>query len=175
MVNSTEYSPVSNVVFFDGVCAMCNRFVVWLLEQDRKNTLHFAPIQGATYSALRRRVVGLPEDVSTIVFAQMYILHHDTKSPTKYHAAAGIPVADDGADYVSTESPSAIFLRSTAVLKIMQTLGGFWAVVGLLGLLIPLPVRDYVYTLVARHRYRVFGTAEFCVMLSPEERARILP
>ena len=36
------------VIFFDGVCAMCNTFVDMILRIDRKQTFLFAPFQGTT-------------------------------------------------------------------------------------------------------------------------------
>ena len=35
-----------NVVFFDGVCLMCNATVKFLAGEDHKRTLYFAPLQG---------------------------------------------------------------------------------------------------------------------------------
>jgi predicted DCC family thiol-disulfide oxidoreductase YuxK len=36
------------IVFFDGVCAMCNSFIDFLLQHDRKKQMQFAPLQGST-------------------------------------------------------------------------------------------------------------------------------
>lgn len=36
------------VVFFDGVCALCNQAVQRLLKMDRQHRLKFAPLQGET-------------------------------------------------------------------------------------------------------------------------------
>ncbi len=36
------------IVFFDGVCALCNRFVNWVLAWDRTGVFRFAPLQGTT-------------------------------------------------------------------------------------------------------------------------------
>lgn len=40
------------VVFFDGVCGLCNRFVDFLIRNDRRRRLHFAPLQGKTAAEL---------------------------------------------------------------------------------------------------------------------------
>jgi predicted DCC family thiol-disulfide oxidoreductase YuxK len=68
----------------------------------------------------------------------------------------------------------AVYLRSTAVLKITASLGGFYRVASL-GLLIPLFLRDGIYRLVARYRYRLFGKRETCRIPSPAEAASLLP
>lgn len=42
-----EDSP-TNLLFFDGVCGLCNRTVDFLLPRDRKQKIWFAPLQGET-------------------------------------------------------------------------------------------------------------------------------
>ncbi len=41
-----------HIVFFDGVCGLCNKFVDFLLRHDRDKALLFAPLQGETSSKL---------------------------------------------------------------------------------------------------------------------------
>lgn len=36
------------VIFFDGVCGLCNHWIDFLLARDRKRLFHFAPLQGET-------------------------------------------------------------------------------------------------------------------------------
>ena len=36
------------VIFFDGVCGLCNRWVDFVLAHDRRCVFRFAPLQGAT-------------------------------------------------------------------------------------------------------------------------------
>ena len=47
------------VVFFDGVCGLCNRFVDWLLAWDDQQRYTLAPLQGTT---ARQRLEPLPLD-----------------------------------------------------------------------------------------------------------------
>jgi predicted DCC family thiol-disulfide oxidoreductase YuxK len=63
--------------------------------------------------------------------------------------------------------------RSTAVLRILSSLGGAWRLIGALRLC-PRPIRDAVYDWVARHRYGWFGKRETCRLPAPEERAVFL-
>ncbi len=37
-----------DIVFFDGVCGLCNAFVDFLLRHDRGKVLFFSPLQGRT-------------------------------------------------------------------------------------------------------------------------------
>ena len=66
-----------------------------------------------------------------------------------------------------------VFVRSDAALQIAQTFGGPWKLLGI-AKLIPRPIRDWVYRLIAKNRYRLFGRQEQCLMPTPEIRARFL-
>jgi predicted DCC family thiol-disulfide oxidoreductase YuxK len=60
----------TRLVLYDGVCVVCNRSVQWLLTADRKQRLHFAPLQGAAAAELRRRHPDIPTDIDTIVYVE---------------------------------------------------------------------------------------------------------
>jgi predicted DCC family thiol-disulfide oxidoreductase YuxK len=64
-------------------------------------------------------------------------------------------------------------LRSDAAIEVASRCGGLWKVVKVCKI-IPRPMRDWVYSFVARHRYRWFGRTEACLVPSPEIRARFL-
>lgn len=36
------------IIFFDGICGLCNRFVNFVMNRDKKKQLRFAPLQGIT-------------------------------------------------------------------------------------------------------------------------------
>lgn len=40
------------IIFFDGICGMCNTFVNLILRVDRKQTFLFAQLQGSTARAM---------------------------------------------------------------------------------------------------------------------------
>lgn len=66
-----------------------------------------------------------------------------------------------------------IYEKSTAALKIAKKLDGLWPV--LYGLIIiPKFIRDPIYDLIARNRYRWFGKKESCMIPGPEIRNRFL-
>lgn len=64
--------------------------------------------------------------------------------------------------------------RSGAMAQILMTIGGFWKLLGALLWLIPFPLRNLGYRLVARYRYRMFGKHEACRLPTVEERKRFL-
>jgi predicted DCC family thiol-disulfide oxidoreductase YuxK len=72
-------------------------------------------------------------------------------------------------------TPRKVYRKSSAVVRILFLLGGFWAVYGGLLWLIPRPLRNWGYGFVARRRYRIFGKKDACRMPTPDERARFLP
>lgn len=58
----------TRLVLFDGVCGFCDEAVRWLIERDPQARLHFAPLQGTTAAALRRRHPQIPDDLDTMVY-----------------------------------------------------------------------------------------------------------
>ncbi|MCP3144726.1 thiol-disulfide oxidoreductase DCC family protein [Pyxidicoccus xibeiensis] len=66
-----------------------------------------------------------------------------------------------------------VYERSTAALRVARKLPGAWKLFYAF-VVIPTPIRDAVYKLIARNRYRWFGKADACRMPTPELRARFL-
>lgn len=56
----------SSIVFFDGVCNLCNGFVDFLVRQDSKHVLRFASLQGKTSRELLGPGAG--EKLASVVF-----------------------------------------------------------------------------------------------------------
>lgn len=54
-----------------------------------------------------------------------------------------------------------VFKKSSAVIEIINELGGAWRLVKLL-LIIPQKLRDFFYDFFGRNRYRWFGKKELC-------------
>lgn len=66
-----------------------------------------------------------------------------------------------------------IYTQSTAVLRILRRMGGAWAL--LYGFIIlPKPIRDFFYNLVAKHRYKLFGRKDSCMLPTPGLKARFV-
>lgn len=66
-----------------------------------------------------------------------------------------------------------VLRNSDAALAILVGLGWPWRALAALRI-VPRPLRDWVYRLVARNRYRWFGKREQCFMPTPEQAGRIL-
>jgi predicted DCC family thiol-disulfide oxidoreductase YuxK len=68
---------------------------------------------------------------------------------------------------------SRCFTRSDAALRVAKHLSGGWSLLRILSL-VPKPIRDWGYTIIARNRYRWFGTHETCMVPSRDVLDRFL-
>jgi predicted DCC family thiol-disulfide oxidoreductase YuxK len=66
-----------------------------------------------------------------------------------------------------------VYLRSTAVLRIARRMTSPWRWAGVL-LVVPLPIRDAVYRVVAAIRHRLAGTSNACEVPPKEIRDRLI-
>ena len=66
-----------------------------------------------------------------------------------------------------------VYVRSTAALRIARGLRFPWPFAYAL-IAVPRPLRDWVYDVVARRRYRWFGKRDVCMAPTPELRDRFL-
>lgn len=133
------------LVFYDGSCGLCDKFVRFLLPRDRAGVLRFAPLQGD----LARR--------------SLEPLGHDPGQLDTVFVIAG------------WQSPrQRVLTRSRAILYAVSRLGRAWRVAARLGLLVPSPITDIVYAFIARQRYRLFGRFDTCPAPRPEWRQRFL-
>lgn len=149
MATATRFSLATlpdRLILFDGVCGLCNGWVDHILREDKRGLFYFSPLQGSTAKALREHFPGaIPEEISTLVLV-------DT----------------------SGLKPR-VWVRSEAVLRVhANLLDSPWRRLSLL-LALPAGLRDGIYRLIARVRYRLGGKRETCRVPTEAERARFLP
>jgi predicted DCC family thiol-disulfide oxidoreductase YuxK len=89
-------SGPTHLVLYDGVCALCNNSVAFLLRIDRAELLVFAPLQGETANVVLARHEAI-DATDTMVFVRDF----------------GTPE-----EKISTQS--------SGVLDALSVLGGFW-------------------------------------------------
>ena len=135
----------TTLVFYDGVCGLCDGFVRFLLKRDRDARFKFATLQGELARAVLPSHGIDPAELSSVVVVR------------------GWQSADER-----------VFTRSRAVLEAAASLGSAWSFAAALGHIVPQPLADLFYGLVARFRYRVFGQFETCPIPPPEWRDRFL-
>jgi len=82
-------------------------------------------------------------------------------------------IFDDLPDSVVLVDQAGIHTRSTAAIRIAQRLGFPWTLAAAL-IIVPRPLRDWLYALIARNRVRWFGSRNSCVIGTPENSGRFL-
>ncbi|WP_041768063.1 thiol-disulfide oxidoreductase DCC family protein [Pseudovibrio sp. FO-BEG1] len=60
-----------------------------------------------------------------------------------------------------------------ALVHVGERLGGIWKALRIL-MILPKPLRDRMYSVVARNRYKFFGRTDLCSTQDPELRKRLL-
>jgi len=65
------------------------------------------------------------------------------------------------------------YIKSRAGLLVFKELGGYWKLLYIF-ILIPRPLRDLVYDIIARNRYLIFGRREQCMVPTAETKDRFL-
>jgi len=115
-----------------------------------------------------------------------FILRHDHVKSARFAARDGVAgravrerhphlLKVDSLIWVETrEGRETPLVRSDSVLAIARYLGGGFALMAAVGGVVPRPLRDLAYDLVARVRRRLAFGGEACVLFTDEERARSL-
>jgi predicted DCC family thiol-disulfide oxidoreductase YuxK len=65
------------------------------------------------------------------------------------------------------------YMKSSAALKVAKNLDGLWKIVTI-GLVIPKPLRDFIYDIIARNRYKWFGKKDSCMLPPPSIKKRFI-
>ena len=149
MLRSKAQDPLhstegAHLILYDGVCGLCSRLVQFVIPCDVRGLFHFASLQSAAGRAALDPFGSRSDDLTTV-----YVLAH-YRNPT--------PVQ---------------LTKSRAALFVLTTLGWPWRAAGLL-YLVPAPLADRLYDVIARHRYRIFGRHEMCFLPEPAHRRRFI-
>lgn len=110
-----------------------------------------------------------------------FLAEHDTRRRLKFVPLQS-PLGHRIEQQAGNESKSTIivtkegkvFTHSDAICQILKTMGGPWAFLGSLGLVLPKALRDPLYRFIARNRYRWFGKADACSLPSPALQERLI-
>lgn len=65
------------------------------------------------------------------------------------------------------------FQKSSAALQVLKDLGGPWKLFYAF-IVIPPPVRDFLYSIIVKNRYHWFGQRDSCMVPAPELKDRFL-
>lgn len=66
-----------------------------------------------------------------------------------------------------------VYTKSTAALHVTRHLDGPWKALFPF-IIIPRPIRDFFYNIIAKNRYKWFGKKDSCTLPSPDIRERFL-
>jgi predicted DCC family thiol-disulfide oxidoreductase YuxK len=132
------------ILLYDGTCGFCARSIQFVLRHERADgTLRFARLEGDFGVALRERHPRLAS-VDSLVWYE----------PANATAA------------------ERVMWQSRGVLRVARYLGGLWAILGSLGMIVPRQVGDAVYAWIAKHRHAL--AADACVVPTPAQRRRFI-
>lgn len=65
------------------------------------------------------------------------------------------------------------YCKSSAVLRVCRNLSGLWKIC-VFFLIVPRPIRDFFYEIIAKNRYKWFGKKDSCMLPASEIRDRFL-
>ena len=137
--------PSNPILFYDGVCGLCNRLVQFVLRHDSRDRFRYASLQSQFAEEVLKQFGADPRDLDTVYV----VLNH------------GRPDAR-------------LAERSDAVVLILRELGGIWKPLSFPLRLLPRWLRDWKYDLVARYRYRVFGKYDSCPLPQEKDKRKFL-
>lgn len=136
IINGSNMSE--KIIFFDGVCNLCNGFINFLFKYNQNPTIKVASIQGETATKFLNESERV--ELATVIYQ---------RNGHKYY-------------------------RSGAVLRVLLDMG-FPFNSTFIFILIPSFIRDSIYLLIAKNRYKLFGEKDTCRLPTPEEKERFLP
>lgn len=133
------------IVLFDGLCGLCDRTVRFLLKRDRQDCFRFASLQ----SEFARKVLAKHQIASEHLETIYLVLNY-------------------------AKSAEVLLSRSVAISEVWSRLDWPWSIFGWLVRALPRQFADWGYNMVARHRYRLFGRYDSCLLPPEDFRYRFL-
>lgn len=128
-----------SIIFFDGVCNLCNNSVQFIIKRDKYKRFLYASLQS---------------DAARDILLQFKIKNSYLDS---------IILVENGK----------LYQKSTAILKIAKELNGLWKLnYGFI--IIPKSIRDYVYGIIVKNRYKWFGKRSVCMIPTGDMKLRFL-
>ena len=134
----------ADVILYDGVCGLCNRFNRFVLDRDRAGRFRFASLQSQYARRALQRHGKDPDALET-----MYVL------------------------VASGAGPQRVLSRARAALFVLGALGWPWRLMTVFGLL-PTWLLDLAYNAVAGCRYRLAVKHDSCPLPDPAHRERFI-
>lgn len=134
-----DINSEQGILFFDGICNLCNTAVQFVIKRDKKDKFKFASLQSETGKE----------------FCKKYKLSFNKLTSVIYF------------------KQGKVYLKSTAALHVLYDLGGIWQIFFIF-MIIPKFIRDFVYDLIAKNRYNLFGKRKECMLPTAQNKAKFL-
>jgi len=128
-----------HIIFFDGDCGVCNFWVQWILQRDKKNQFMFASLQ----SDFGQKFLG-ERNLDQKQFNTLYLW----------------------------KVGSYYLIKSKAIIKVLNLLGGVYRAGGFLGQIIPTAISDQLYNVISKNRMKISN--QKCFLPTPEERKKFI-
>ncbi|KQS89317.1 DUF393 domain-containing protein [Chryseobacterium sp. Leaf394] len=128
-----------HIIFFDGDCGVCNFWVQWILQRDKKNQFMFASLQ----SDFGQKFLG-ERNLDKKQFNTLYLWKF-------------------GSYYL---------IKSKAIIKVLDLLGGFYSIGSLIGKIFPTSLSDRLYDVISRNRMKISN--QKCFLPTPDERKKFI-
>jgi predicted DCC family thiol-disulfide oxidoreductase YuxK len=133
-----------DLVLYDGVCGLCNRFIKVVLDGDKAGRFCFASLQSELARGILRKAGRDAVALNTIYLVKNY----------------------------RSENP-VLLTKARAAMAIMKCLNSPVRLIAAFGFM-PTAVLDFGYDTVAANRYRVFGKLDACPLPNPDHVSRFL-
>ncbi|AXT63593.1 thiol-disulfide oxidoreductase DCC family protein [Aquimarina sp. AD10] len=126
------------IIFFDGICNLCNTWIQFILKKEKYPYFKFASLQSEMAKVILKDHK-ISKDITTIVLIKDEKIYH----------------------------------KSDAILHICKHLNYPWYL-GKWFLIVPKSLRDFVYNIIAKNRYKWFGKQKQCALMTSDQKLRFL-
>jgi predicted DCC family thiol-disulfide oxidoreductase YuxK len=82
-------------------------------------------------------------------------------------------IKPDALETIIYFSNNKYYTKSTAILQILKDIGGVWQLMFVF-MLVPKFIRNFIYSIIAKTRYKVFGKRNECAIPTPDLSDRFL-
>lgn len=134
-----------HIVFYDGVCGLCNKFIQFVLDVDGRDEFRFASLQSQFAKEILRSRGADATNLDTV-----YIL-------------SNFGMANER-----------LLKKSDAGLFVVYRTQNYFRPFAIIFGIVPRPLRDIGYELVAHNRYKIFGKYDTCKIPSQADRLKFI-
>mgnify|MGYP001184388694 CR=1 FL=1 len=121
-----------SIIVFDGICSLCNKFVLFVVKRDYNDHFRFISLQNPNL----KKYVNSSNKIDTSKADSILLINHEGN----------------------------VKIKSEAIALIFCRLKGLKALTFIINLF-PNKIRNLVYSLIAKHRYKIFGKTNQCSLI----------